>query len=405
MSPPVSASAGAGDRLRRIAAVTDSALAHLTVEDLLDELLLRVRELLQVDTAAVLLLDEPSRQLIVTAAKGIEEEVRQGVRIPLGQGFAGRIALEKQPLMIERVDHTNVLNPILREKGVCSLLGVPLLTGGKVLGVLHVGTLTPRRFSEDDVTLLQLVADRVALSVQGRLSLTERAAAAALQRSLLPARLPEVPGLELASRYVPGEAGGVGGDWYDVFVLPNGRVGVVIGDVVGRGLRAAVVMGRLRSALRAYALEGTDPAGVLIRLDRKVLHFEPQIMATVLYAVVEPDLGRLLVSLAGHPAPVLAAPGRPAALLELPVDPPIGVLPGLRRRNTAVDLQPGAVLCAYTDGLVERRGREPEIGQERLRAAMADRPAEDVCATVMSRLVGPDAVGDDIAVLVLRRKI
>jgi signal transduction protein with GAF and PtsI domain len=156
---------GAGDRLRRIEAVTDAALAHLDMEELLGELLERVRELLDADTAAVLLMDPSSRYLVASAARGIEEEVQQGVRIPLGKGFAGRIAAEKRAVFIEQVDHSNVLNPILREKGIRSLLGVPLLVSGSVLGVLHVGTLSPRRFTSEDSDLLQLVADRVALAV------------------------------------------------------------------------------------------------------------------------------------------------------------------------------------------------------------------------------------------------
>ena len=199
-------------RLRPIESVTDAALAHLDVEDLLGELLDRVRELLEVDTASVLLLDSSSQQLVATAARGIEAVVRQGIRIPMGKGFAGRVAAEKGPVIIARVDHTNVLYPFFREYGICSLLGVPLLINGTVIGVLHVGTLAPRRFSDDDVTLLQIVADRIALATQSRRAEMERAAAAVLQRSLLPARLPVVPGLELAARYVPAENGGVSGD-------------------------------------------------------------------------------------------------------------------------------------------------------------------------------------------------
>jgi phosphoserine phosphatase RsbU/P len=145
----------ADHRLRQIELVTDAALAHLGVEDLLVELLERVQGLLEVDTAAVLLLDRSSEYLVATAAKGIEAEVRQGVRIPLGRGFAGRIAADKQPVLLEHVDHTNVLNPILRECGIRSLLGVPLLSSGEVIGVLHVGTLGARRFTDHDVTLLQ----------------------------------------------------------------------------------------------------------------------------------------------------------------------------------------------------------------------------------------------------------
>jgi GAF domain-containing protein len=163
-------------RLHQIESVTDAALAHLNVEDLLAELLDRVRELLQVDTATVLLLDSSSDQLVATAARGIEAMVHQGIRIPMGKGFAGRIAAEKQPVIIEQVDHTNVLYPILREHGVCSLLGVPMLNSGTVIGVLHVGTFVPRRFTDDDVSLLQIVADRVAFATLSRRAEGERAA-------------------------------------------------------------------------------------------------------------------------------------------------------------------------------------------------------------------------------------
>ena len=392
------------NRLRRIESVTDAALAHLDVEDLLVELLDRVRELLEVDTAVVLLLDSSGQQLVATAARGIEASVRQGIRIPMGKGFAGRIAAEKQPVIIEQVDHTNVLNPVLLEHGICSLLGVPLLSSGTVIGVLHVGTLAPHRFTGEDVSLLQIVAERVAFATQFRRAEVERTAAAVLQRSLLPARLPVVPGLEFAARYVPAENGGVGGDWYDVFTLPSGWLCLVIGDVVGRGLGAADVMGRLRSTLRAYALLGGDPAEVLGRVDQLVQHFEPEMMATVLLAMFEPSFERLHLSSAGHPPPVLALPDHPAVLLELPSDHPVGVPGGLRRRAKTISLPPGALLCLYTDGLVERRDTPLDASLERLCASVVASPVDSVCAEVMARLVGGDPPGDDVAVLAVRRQ-
>src|SRR3954447_2628707 len=307
------------DRLRRIEQITDTALSHLGVEDLLTELLDRVRALLEADTAAVLLLDPSGTYLVATAARGIEEEVRQGVRIPLGKGFAGRVAAERRAVILDEVDHSTVLNPILYEKRIRSLLGVPLVAEGDVLGVLHVGTLHAQLFTAEDAALLQTAADRIALVTRTRMSDLDRAAASALQRSLMPGALPRVTGIEFAARYIPGDAGGLGGDWYDVFSLPSGRLGVVIGDVVGRGLQAAVIMGRLRSALRAFALEEEDPAEVLERLDANVQHFEENVMATVLYAIFEPSLERLSLSTAGHLPPVVARPGEPAMLINVPV--------------------------------------------------------------------------------------
>jgi serine phosphatase RsbU (regulator of sigma subunit) len=391
------------ERLRRLEAITDAALSQLDVADLLDELLDRVRDLLAVDTAVILLMEPHAQQLVATAAKGLEEEVRQGVRISVGRGFAGRIAATRAPLVLPDVTPADVANPILLEKGIRSLLGVPMMVGGEVVGVLHVGTFTPRDFTADDVQLMQLVADRASLAGQIRATRLDQAAGLALQRSLLPPRLPQVPGVEMAARYVPGHAFGIGGDWYDVFPLPSGWLGVVIGDVSGHGLRSAVVMGRVRSALRAYSLVCDDPAEALTLLDRKVHHFEAGNLTTALYAMVTPDRSALHVSSAGHLRPVLAAPGEPARLLDMPVDPPLGVgRPHVARRRTVADLPPGAVLICYTDGLVERRGQVIDVGIDRLTAMARAEPAEAVCANIMA-VADADQPTDDIAVLAVRR--
>src|SRR5262245_51209096 len=304
------------EQLRRIQSVTDASLAHLEIDELLDTLLERTRDILDADTAAVLLIDRAAREMVATAAKGIEEEVRGGVRIPIGQGFAGRVAAERKAVILETVDHTTVRNPILIDLGIRSLLGVPLIADGDTIGVLHVGTLGSRSFSEHDAELLQLVADRAALAINTSVLKQEQRAATALQRGLLP-RLPDIAGLEIAARYIPSHARLVGGDWYDMFELPSGHVGAAIGDVVGHGLASAIVMGRLRNALRAYALDSIDPAwgpgsaspmargglatalrayapnsidppAVLRRLEGMVTHFEAEERATVLYPAIDP---------------------------------------------------------------------------------------------------------------------
>lgn len=383
--------------------VTDSSLALLDTETLLNELLGRLRDILGVDTATVLVADTSGRQLIAVGSVGLEEEVRQGVQVPVGRGFAGRVAVERQPVVIDHVDDTTVVNPLLWEHGLKSLLGVPLLVGGRLVGVLHVGAVVKRQFTEDDVKLLQLVADRIALASHSQLSTAERAAVTALQRSLLPSVLPEVPGLEFAARYVPGTDTGVGGDWYDVFPLPGDRVGIVMGDVVGNGLAAAVVMGRLRSALRAYALDVGPPAEVLRKLDRKATHFEFGTMVTVSYAVVDQTREHVTMAIAGHPPPVLAEPGRDTVLVGLPVGLPIGVPHDGGYQDFTLDLRPGALLCFYTDGLVERRDSDIDTGLERLCSAVTASSAEAVCARVMASLIGTRAVQDDVAVLAMRR--
>jgi phosphoserine phosphatase RsbU/P len=390
------------EKLRDIHSVTDAALSMLDPQALLDALVDRVREALQVDTAAVLLLDRRSGQLVATAASGLEEEVLQGVRIPVGKGFAGRIAAQGRPVILDEVDHTKDVHPILLAKGIRSLIGAPLLTDGNVIGVLHVGTLSPRAFTGDDVDLLQLAADRAAMAVQALTAQLDRAAASALQRSLVPLALPAAAGLEMAARYVPG-TGNVGGDWYDVFPLPSGEVCAVIGDVAGTGLPAAVIMGRIRSVIQAYALETADPAEVLDRLDRKVRYFEPDAIATVLCAMVSPSRGHVRVCSAGHLPPIIARSGQPAVLAEVAPDLLIGVPSQRRRQVSTLGFPPGAVLCLYTDGLVERRDQPIDQGIARLRAAVTAQDPETACASVMAAMADYSPHADDVALLMLRR--
>jgi serine phosphatase RsbU (regulator of sigma subunit) len=403
-------------RLRDIEALADAALSRLDEQALLGALVERVKNVLQADTAAVLLLDQSASQLVATAASGIEDEVRQGVRIPLGTGFAGRVAATREPVILNQVNHTTVRNPLLVERGIKTMLGVPLLAGGKVIGVLHVGSLSGRPFGEQDAELLQLAADRAAFAMHSIMAQDDALAAVALHRSLLPTTLPAVPGATLAARYVTG-SGNVGGDWYDVFGLPDGRLGVVVGDVAGSGLAAAVIMGRMRSALRAYVLETPDPAAILRLLDRNVQYFDPDAMATVLYGLYTPGTGEFAFSSAGHLPPVLAtADERPAAMLPIQPDPPIGAADDPRRGSVTVVIPPGALLCSFTDGLVERRDEVIDRGIGRVaatldeliavRAGHDDRPvplAEDACAAVMRNLVGSAPARDDIALLTLHR--
>jgi phosphoserine phosphatase RsbU/P len=391
------------DRLDDLLAVTEVGLSSLAVEDLLVELLNRVREILGSDTAAVLLLDEGGHDLVARAACGIEEEVHQGVRVPVGTGFAGAIAASKRPVALDRVDRTTVANPILYEKGIRAMLGVPLLSADKVIGVLHVGRLEHHPFTHDDEELLGVVAERVSGAIQAHQLAVERAAAMLLERGLLPATLPAPAGVEFAARYVPQEARSVGGDWYDGFTLPSGVLWVVIGDVAGHGLGAAVVMGRVRSALRAYALENHPPDEVIRLVDHKVAHFEVGTLVTLACAASAPPYDHFELVTAGHLPPILALPGSPAKFLDMEVLPPLGIGPGLRRPPTSATLPPGAVLLFYTDGLVERRYEDIETNLSRLSAIVTADEPEAVCSNVMHAMIGSHTPEDDVAVLALRR--
>jgi len=384
----------------------DPALSELNLEQLLRELLNRVREILQVDTVAILLLDERREFLEARAAVGIEEEVERGVRIPVGRGFAGRIAAERAAIYIGDVEHAEIVNPILREKGIRSLLGVPLIVEAEVIGVLHVGTLQPRTFTNDDAVLLQMAAARVAPGIErARLFQAlerEHQLAVALQRSLLPEHLPDVAGVTVSARYFPARDE-VGGDWYDVIDLDRGLVGVVIGDVVGHGARAAALMGQLRTAVRAYAIEGMAVDVVLQRVNRLLQTIRLRGMATAAYAVFDSESGQLSVASAGHPPPVIVPPSGDPQFLEVDPGPPLGAISHPSFATTTHKLTGEEILLLYTDGLIEVRGESLQAGLDRLlEAARGATSADGLCRGVTRALVASADTEDDVALVALR---
>jgi anti-sigma regulatory factor (Ser/Thr protein kinase)/putative methionine-R-sulfoxide reductase with GAF domain len=392
------------EEARNLYPLSDPALSELGVEELLDALLVRVRDALAVDTVAVLLFDEVSNQLVARAAKGIEEEVEQGVRIPIGQGFAGRIAAERVAIFIPDVDHADILNPILREKGIRSLLGVPLVVAGQLIGVLHVGALRLRKFGPRDLAILELAAARVGPGIErARLYAAlehEHRVAMVLQRSLLPKRLPRVSGVSMAARYLPARAE-VGGDWYDVIQLPSGLLGVAIGDVVGHGTPAAALMGQLRTALRAYALEGYSPGRTLELVDRFV-HTTGSGMATAAYGTFDTETSELRFALAGHPPPIVLAEENSRVLDAMPATP-LGASPYSHCPEHTLTLAGGEAFVLYTDGLVERPGVPVGEGMEELLATIRDaESAEDACQLAFDTLVPPGGLRDDVAILALQ---
>jgi phosphoserine phosphatase RsbU/P len=389
-------------RLGNLLAVTDVRLSRLDVDEMLVEVLERVRGILEADTAAALLTERGSHELVARAACGLEEEVRQGVRVPIGVGFAGTIAARREPVLLDRVDATTVANPILWEKGIRRMLGVPLIYGDTLLGVLHVGRLEDRSFDLQDAELLQVAGERVAAAVQARRLAVEAAAAAMLERGLLPTRLPELPGLHLAARYAPAQERTIGGDWYDAFVLPSGALWIVIGDVAGHGLNSAVVVSRVKSALRAYSLVGGGPAAVLELTNRKLWHFEVNTIVTVMCAVSEPPYDRFEISSAGHPPAVLARDSG-AEFVEVTPGPPLGATASSSYTSRSVEIPDGGTLLFYTDGLVERPGESLDLGLQRLRGVVTNDRPENVCRDVMHALVGGVPTVDDVALLAVQR--
>lgn len=230
----------------------------------------------------------------------------------------------------------------------------------------------------------------------------ERDIAETLQRALLPEAAPDLPGLAVATRYFPGGAGlQVGGDWYDVFPMPGGRLGVAVGDVVGHGVAAAAVMGQLRVALRAYAVEFASPATVLSCLGRLAKSLDDSQMATALYGVVDPHSATIELASAGHPPPLIVSADGEVSFLELDSAPPLGVLVDLPPTQVVERLEPGSAVLFYTDGLVERRGASIEDGMATVAAAAAGPGDLDALCDRVSDAMRVEEASDDVALLAL----
>jgi PAS domain S-box-containing protein len=268
--------------------------------------------------------------------------------------------------------------------------GVPRYVGGRYVG--YVGTAIDIHERKLFEAQLHEVYER------------EHTIAETLQRSLLPERLPRIEGLEIAARYLPaGHGAAVGGDWYDALERADGRVALVVGDVVGHGLRAAAIMGQLRNAFRAYGLAEVSPAEVMARVNRLVITGEEDAMATALYLVLDRETGDVSFASAGHPPPlVLSSQG--ATFLEGGRSVPVGAAePGIFREATAV-LPPGASLLLYTDGLVERRETplEQRLGELAEAARHGEGGLEGLCDSVLMQVVGERRPDDDVALLAVR---
>ncbi len=382
--------------------VTDSAPAYLSLEDLLVELLDPIKALLQADTAAILLLDPDRRVLRARAARGIEEEVRQGVTVPLGAGFAGRIAAQQRPVAIEDLDRADVVNPLLRLKGIRSLLGVPLVDEGRVVGVLHVGALRRRHFDDGDVRLLQATADRVTPAIDRAQSSEQRALTEALQRHLLPARLPEIPGLRVSAKYQPAAGERFGGDWYDVFGFADGRIGLAIGDVTGRGLAAAATMAEIRTALRAYALLPQPLVQIVSLLNALMLSSGTRASVTLAVFALDLEASELVGVSVGHP-PALLLRADGSRELGVPASgPPLGSPLSFGYEVQRIPFPPGSALVLYTDGLIERATESIDAGLGRLLAPDLDEPGSlSLADRTFVRAGIEDPSDDDVAVLAI----
>jgi anti-sigma regulatory factor (Ser/Thr protein kinase) len=316
--------------------------------------------------------------------------------LPAGSGHVASEAFRRRAVVVEGPG----------EAWAVAVAG--LLRGARgPLGSLLVVFESPHMVTDEERTLLETVGDLAGRALErAERYEAERATAEVLQRSLLPSGLPRIPRLRAAGRY---EAGGpdvqIGGDWYDVLELRDGSVGLVVGDVVGRGIPAATIMARLRSGLRAYATEREGPGEVLAALGRHLDLYESGGMATLLYLVVDPRTGFVRYASAGHPPAVLRMPGGETRMLDGGRSTPLGATPEPSYPEGRGRLPEGGSLVLYTDGLVERRSESLDAGLSRLRAAVREGPSdpEALCTHLLAAVRQRPVMEDDVALLVVER--
>ncbi len=321
----------------------------------------------------------------------------------------------RAPIVVDEISDLVAVEPVGDWPVPASTaVAVPIVRGGRqsrrrMLGVLVVGVPPGRLLDESMQRFHAALSEDLASALRDtrheererRQFEAERKIAATLQQSLIPA-LPRLESVGLDGRYLPGADGvEVGGDWYDALELADGRVGLVIGDVVGKGVAAAAHMGRLSNAVRAYWLEGFSPGTLLERLDRLTRSVVGATFATVLALDYEPRTRVLRWSRAGHMPPMIRAVDGTVRVLDDPGSAPIGVFADVETVEWSTSLAPGEVLLLYTDGLIERRDEDIDAGMQRLADVLsATAPDDGMLDAIVAGVVG-DELRDDVAILVL----
>ncbi|MFF7355957.1 SpoIIE family protein phosphatase [Streptomyces filipinensis] len=409
-----------------------------TAEELIDLLVPRYADFASVGLLDwVLGADEPPMLpaggvVLHRVAHGSTREGNPGAAVPIGgtdvyapdspparalrEGHAV-LSQAGEPEFVEWLHERNTRSPEGRpfRQGAHSLIAIPLRARGTTLGVaVCVRMAHPDGYGPDDAVFAEELGSRAAVCIDNaRRFARERTTALALQHSLLPRGLPGQAAVEVAHRYLPcGSLAGIGGDWFDVIPLSGGRVGLVVGDVVGHGIQSSATMGRLRTAVRTLADVDLPPDELLTHLDDLVTHLTSddsgeevaELGATCLYAVYDPVSRRLALAAAGHPAPAVVLPGGTAEPVPMTAGPPLGV-GGLPFEATELELPEGSVVALYTDGLVENRDRDPDGALDELRRALSapSDSLEALCDSVLKAVL-PDQHADDVALLLARTR-
>jgi serine phosphatase RsbU (regulator of sigma subunit) len=399
-----------GEPALRLQRVTAALVQARTPEDVADVVVSAGVEALGASGGGLLVPSDDGEHLTVPGAVGYESPLvellrREPIDAPLPAATALRTG---EAVWLETREERDREFPALRglEASTVAMCAVPLIVTDRVLGALRFSFTVQKLFDADERSFVLALAAQTAQALQrGELYQAERTAALELQRALLPDHVPSIDGWSIATYYSPAGNEEVGGDFYDVLPVGDGRVAAIVGDVMGRGLEAAASMAQVRSTIRAYAIEDPDPVRVFRRVDDYFAALDLPQLVTAVYLLVEPGTGEVSIVSAGHLPPLVVDAGGNHVLPTLG-GTPFGVVGGSERRALTVNLPQGASLVAITDGLVERRGEDIDEGVDRILQAAGPEWQNDA-QRLLNRLVSAAAAqrthDDDVTVLVLRR--
>jgi GAF domain-containing protein/anti-sigma regulatory factor (Ser/Thr protein kinase) len=397
-------------RAERLQSMTAALANALTRADVANVIVSEIGAAVGADATALAVLVEDRGILRTIAWHGFDEgELDESFfEVPIDVAHPGIRAMRRR--VADFYETLEELDDQFPDPGMVtkheSYLFVPLVAGRRANALLVLSWADPYPLSLDERGFVESLAGQAALALDRATHYeTEQTIAETLQRSVLPVSLPRIEGTQLAARYLPGTAElDVGGDWFDVIPLAGGRLGLVVGDVVGKGVQAASTMSQLRNALRAFSLDRLKPSTTIARLNRLAEEVVETAFATVVYVVVDPSAGVCRITSAGHPPPLVAYPDGRVLLVEGGRGLPLGAGSDTKYGQEVVELPVGTVLLLYSDGLVERRGRPIDDGLEELRRATIDGPREpeQLVEHVLDRMVGEGERGDDIALLAVR---
>ncbi len=402
-------------RSEQMLELTDALARALTLQEVADLVAKHAHSALGCLFAGVALIDEDrSVMRYVSMAPLPDDVVRKWNEFPLDIKVpATDTARRGQPLLY--ADQAQIIEAYpdivadLEAAGTKAMANLPLVASGRIIGAFMATWAAPHACDEDELRFLQTLAGQAAQAIErAQLFARQRSVAATLQQAILPRQLPTEDGIELAARYEPAETGvDVGGDWYDAFMLRDGRLALTVGDVAGHGVAAAALMAQLRNAARAYAVDGHEPGPLVTKLNRLLAAASPSadaLLATVVFAVLDPRSCALRWTNAGHPPPVVARPGVSARFLGAVHGPPLGVDPAGEFTQAQEQVSGEAVLL-YTDGLIEQRGRSLTDGLAALLDAVVAAPEgnlERFSDEVSMRALTRAQREDDMCLLVAR---